>query len=562
MRSLLPLKTAAALALSASFMPAAWGQTLLLSEGDQIPGTPYRVRSDMSLSAHTSGAWCVLVSIEGQDTLGRPFVLGNRDGGLDAEVLARPGLSGSRDMIGFNSYVALPGADYADAFFFNSAGLPTGGLLRDDELLIQRQASISGTGEVWRSFNGISVANNGELTFEAVRAPGGVLSGVGRPFINRGTDYEPLLEAGSLMPGFDYRVLNFEFDPRGVASSGSHWAATANVRAEPYAPGTDYQRAVIVGGEVLEIDGVQILGGNQVPPSFGPTGIWRNFGDAEARAAANGSYAFYMELWGYAGINGWSDVLVRNDVVVLSRLTVIDGQNVNEILDVTLNSIGEYLAFCRTGGSNRKLIHEGREIVRRGAPLDVDGDGVPDAGYSVESVSSEDFVLTDAGIAYYRGQYRSPNQQLRFGVFRQPVALAAERYCDGAPNSTGIAGAMQALGSLDVAANDLTLAAIGLPRNQFGLLLGSRQRDFIPMVGGSDGGLCLGGTIGRFVLPGQIQSSGDAGRIEVSVDVDALPQGGSTVGALPGEVWHFQFWHRDATAAGSNLTQALSVTFS
>lgn len=146
---------------------------------------------------------------------------------------------------------------------------------------------------------------------------------------------------------------------------------------------------------------------------------------------------------------------------------------------------------------------------------------------------------------------------------RYDGGLTAIRYCTpGIPNSTGQAGKMNAAGSNALAAIDVTLEASQLPQSSFGYFLTSRTRGLVIGAGGSQGAFCLGGSIGRYVGPGQIGSSGATGSFSLAVDLTTMPTPTGFVAALPGETWHFQAWHRDANpTATSNFTDAVSVVF-
>ena len=161
----------------------------------------------------------------------------------------------------------------------------------------------------------------------------------------------------------------------------------------------------------------------------------------------------------------------------------------------------------------------------------------------------------------YQGAIRLSVSSISFEAQTpQPIGRP---YCAAAPNSTGAAGELSAVGLADPAQNALSLTASSLPANQPGLFLASTAQDFVAHPAGSVGNLCLGGVIGRFNGPGQVQSSGAAGSIHLSVDLTAIPQGGGVSPALSGQVWNFQLWHRDfvAGAATSNFTRGYSVAF-
>ncbi|MEL6905813.1 MAG: FG-GAP-like repeat-containing protein, partial [Planctomycetota bacterium] len=130
-------------------------------------------------------------------------------------------------------------------------------------------------------------------------------------------------------------------------------------------------------------------------------------------------------------------------------------------------------------------------------------------------------------------------------------------------NSTGRFGRMGMSGSDVASEGRSTLHAWDLPQQSFGLFATSRTLASVGVVPGSVGRLCLGGTIGRFVAPGQIQGSGWSGSFTLEIDPGALPQGGTAAPAVAGESWYFQAWHRDVVggAQTSNFTEGLEVVW-
>ncbi|MEZ5990719.1 MAG: SUMF1/EgtB/PvdO family nonheme iron enzyme [Planctomycetota bacterium] len=80
--------------------------------------------------------------------------------------------------------------------------------------------------------------------------------------------------------------------------------------------------------------------------------------------------------------------------------------------------------------------------------------------------------------------------------------------------------------------------------------------------GGSAGNLCLGNPIGRLV-GGVAVNSGATGVVDVTANLNVLPQPTGAVAVLPGETWNFQCWYRDAVggSATSNFSDGLAVLF-
>lgn len=135
-------------------------------------------------------------------------------------------------------------------------------------------------------------------------------------------------------------------------------------------------------------------------------------------------------------------------------------------------------------------------------------------------------------------------------------------YCTANPNSTGQAAHISASGSNEVALNDVTLHATNLPSASFGYFLTSLDRGHFPNPAGSQGLLCLGGLIGRFVGPGQLLNSGAGGTVQLRIDLHAHPTPAGLVLIEPGDVWHFTYWFRDANpAATTNLSNGLTIAF-
>jgi hypothetical protein len=144
-----------------------------------------------------------------------------------------------------------------------------------------------------------------------------------------------------------------------------------------------------------------------------------------------------------------------------------------------------------------------------------------------------------------------------------PGAKVGTSYCGPAVvNSSGNSAVISAHGSASVAANDLELFAVGLPVGSFAFFIASMTQDLVPMAGGGQGTLCLGGSIGRGV-GGAILNSGAAGTVSITANLNAMPTPTGPVAVVAGETWHLQCWFRDSVggSATSNLSDAVSVTF-
>jgi len=132
------------------------------------------------------------------------------------------------------------------------------------------------------------------------------------------------------------------------------------------------------------------------------------------------------------------------------------------------------------------------------------------------------------------------------------------------PNTSGGPAVLTGSGSALVANNNLTLIAEDMPANQFGFFLTSQTQGFVTNPGGSNGNLCLGGTIGRYVGMGQIKNAGAGGTFDLLLNLAQTPAGPVFVSIAAGQTWNFQAWFRDIGPMGqpqSNFTNGLAVTF-
>lgn len=142
----------------------------------------------------------------------------------------------------------------------------------------------------------------------------------------------------------------------------------------------------------------------------------------------------------------------------------------------------------------------------------------------------------------------------------RPDVVGSVTCTPAVPNSSGGPAEVYAAGSTTVSHGDLVLHATGLSQHSAGYFLCSQQTASVPMAGGGQGTLCLGGAIGRF--SSQVLNSGSAGRFALRVDLTNLPTPSGPAVAQPGETWSFQAWYRDANPAStSNLTSLVTLTF-
>lgn len=199
------------------------------------------------------------------------------------------------------------------------------------------------------------------------------------------------------------------------------------------------------------------------------------------------------------------------------------------------------------------------------------GSSVPSSAtvdWSQPLLNNESFALVFEVTTTPQGTFQVDNTNGLQGsaingfVLEGPGELGVSYCSPSVPNSGGAPGTISASGSSVVLDDDFTVTAASLPAGQFGIFLTSRTAAFIPGAGGgSNGNLCLGGTIGRFNLPAQILSTGSTGEFSLRVPLSQVPAGPQFVQVVAGETWNFQAWHRDGVGLGSNFTNGVEVLF-
>ncbi|MDG1491601.1 MAG: hypothetical protein P8M11_06835 [Planctomycetota bacterium] len=130
-------------------------------------------------------------------------------------------------------------------------------------------------------------------------------------------------------------------------------------------------------------------------------------------------------------------------------------------------------------------------------------------------------------------------------------------------NSSGAPAVISVTGTPVASLNDFTLVCSSMPANSLGFFLVSQSQGFVANPGGSQGNLCLGGAIGRYVGTGQILNSGASGEIMLPADLTMIPSPTGFIAAAPGDVFNFSTWFRDSSmgSAASNFSQGVEVTF-
>ena len=183
----------------------------------------------------------------------------------------------------------------------------------------------------------------------------------------------------------------------------------------------------------------------------------------------------------------------------------------------------------------------------------------PFSGRITSSGGTVEVSCSPSGIFTFDTAQNSATMSLAGDLEGSWTPDAPAPYCDANPNSTGSASEIAFLGSQSIQANDVTLQTSGLPPNKFAYYLVSAQSGFIANAPGSQGNICLSGTIGRYTSQiGQSTSGGLFTRSLGTSNIPVIPPASIN----PGETWYYQLWHRDFNPTPtSNFSRGIAITF-
>lgn len=540
--------------------------TVLLREGDPSPtgvagqtvvaivGTATNAaggRACRALTAGPSGTVDIVQGTRGGAPLGLLWAEGTHAGYEQSALDARFALTGALTVYS------------ADARELASGFSGLDGLWRDgDPSALERSpANFPGSAGHWARVDDVSAALDGRVWFRGglAAAPVGAVAQQGLFVLEPGSATPvPVLLGGAPVPGFTEPVFatGILASARG-ASVGARWIAQAALDAP-----TGARLVLVLDGAGLALGGTLVRENLFVPAGVGGIGDrWDDFTWLGVNSA--GQWFFAGDTQGVS--TTMDDVLCRETGVYRREgEPAAGGTLVGGVLSAAMNERGE-LAYVwhvtdAVRGSVPVLFRDGVELLRGGDTVDWDGDGWLDAGAVLVELREGTLSIGPMGELFVAALIDVAGT-MRDGFLAIPRALGAQS-CAALGNASGGVATIGALGSTTVAANDLRLRCSGMPRFAFGFFLVSRTLGFAAHPGGSAGNLCLGGAIGRYQQ--QVQSSGAAGLIELTVDLTALPQPTGPIAAIAGETWHFSTWFRDVTAMGgatSNFSDVVSVAF-
>lgn len=291
-----------------------------------------------------------------------------------------------------------------------------------------------------------------------------------------------------------------------------------------------------------------------------PNSVWNFVSPPQVDVAAGGDYIV-------SGTVGPSLGVARGAIFVGTTSLALQGGAVNgvagdfvgpfEVAEVEITDSGTPIFILPFQSGRDRLLVGSEVIIETGTPA---VPGTLSSGEVITSLATASgggrlATTSDGSTLLAVGSTPSGNS-----LFLVERTIGDPVDCSAVSNSTGAVGSLGADGSSFVSMNDLRLDAAGLPFGQFTLLLTSRNQQFVPNPGGSQGNLCLGPGIGR--LNSQVQPVGSSGQVTFDMDLTAIPTPNALVAGAPGETWLFQVWHRDVVggAQTSNYTRATAVT--
>ncbi len=409
----------------------------------------------------------------------------------------------------------------------------------DDDLLVRTGDTLGTTNAIW-----------GDLNFcRALTGGGAIVRGAasfgGGTFVRTYARYpsgDLLLRRGQAVPGENASVqsiLSFDASP-----DGSHWVAVVQLSG-----GTN--TAILLDGDVYRfgMTGKAVTGTPADEALPAPeTGTFVDLGNAQVSDA--GEVAFYGAVSSNEVVRGGlfrDGRRALNSTAVPLRPDAMDAQG------------GVATGLSASLGGFLLATYEGQRVVPAFNGLDVDGNGIANTEYRMDDGLSAG-VMSGSGVIYGIVRLRLPmNPFFGFAVVKSALKPAASIVCEGAANQTGQPAHVVAVGSTHVGYNRMKLSALGLPTSGFALPLISRTSSAPVQPAGSNGSLCLGGSIGR--LP--IFFGGAGGTASTDLYLNVLPQGTGTVAAQAGETWYAQLWYRDnqGGVAASNFSDAISISF-
>lgn len=546
----------------ATQMPAgAQSMSILVTEGDSIPGVGLVIRVNAVSVSSVEGPF-VEVDTDNPDTDANGVLLQN------SNVLLREGQSlnvpGGATLDNFDGVSIAPDGTLALNLFLDGTTPPANdsGVFVGTNLLIQEgdvsTAAAFAPGTTYEGFFDVQWGSNGTFLVMASVDDPSIPTTVDRALVQVTVDAagnllseEVVWKEGDVPPGQTQPIANLETDTEEYAINGQG----VTMVTVDLAGDTTVDHAIYMGDTLLMQEG---------SPSPVAGRNWGTLTGVELDLNDAGDWIAKANL--DSSDNTTDQVLVRNGAIYRR-----EGDSLPDIAPFTFQDFGGANGvFMLPNGDvlwfgdwddpdltrDEGLFLNDQLILQEGVTV-VGGNTIIDLADFSETLD----VSEDGRFAVIEGEINPMGTDLDVAILIE-LGLGTS-YCDSNPNSTGLAAALSITGSSSIAANDMTLSMSQLPPLSFAFFLVSQTQGFVAFPGGSDGNLCVVGSIGRYVGPGQIQQSSAAGTANLAIDLTQIPQPNGFVSAQAGEQWNFQGWHRDLTSTGatSNFSDGVTIVF-
>ena len=267
---------------------------------------------------------------------------------------------------------------------------------------------------------------------------------------------------------------------------------------------------------------------------------------------------------GAASVVGTLQASVPNPVPFLPDLATITISNLSFVVRTSPFPLGAGGSFSTLG--DVEILSGIVDVVPLiGMPSQTDLAGTISTGQTVTgALAQSGSVLTATSLQNSSFTFNDPASgtsatiNLMGMIVANSICATPVTYCTSNPNSTGFEARTTITGSTRLQDQSAQLETDRLPLNSAGFYVFSDTPGNVPNPAGSQGVLCLGGTVLR--LSNFIQNSGATGAVDLGLPFGGLPA--ATV-LQPGEEWHFQYWYRDAIGGTptSNFSDAVRVVF-
>lgn len=321
---------------------------------------------------------------------------------------------------------------------------------------------------------------------------------------------------------------------RALVLDGTDGSVIRIHRTDPISTGQRYGSAVCrlddVDGDA--VDDIAVAAGATDRANTYPAWI-------DIWSGATGTHVRRIERVNENGLGGRQGTLMgagdldgdgRGDLLVGMRAEYLLVTRVDYVYAYSGGTGAVLAMFDSAGGAGHDLDFGG----------DVDGDGSPDLIF---------------GAPYFSDDFEPDEwRQGRVVVTRLTPSLdGVVRFCPQGANSTGSPGRIDWTGSNSVAQANYGLSVSDVPPNTFGLFVMHDSLWWVVPVG--NGTLCIDGA--HRLSPIVATGAGSAALPLTPQQLRYVPW--SPV--APGDIRAFQFWSRDTVGAGSNLSDAVLVSF-